>query len=215
MHITKHQHACVVIEHEGKKLIIDPGVFTKDLGKYDNVAAVVITHVHPDHLDPVQLAAIAAAQPDIPIYSTQEVASQIAAPQVTVVDHGDVQNVASFTLDFFGGQHARIHESIPANQNIGVMVNGSFYYPGDSFAMPDDAEVAILALPVSAPWLKIAESIDFLAGIKPRTCFPTHNAILSPEGQGIVDRLIGNACQTIGTTYVPLQPGESIDDTPA
>lgn len=212
MHITKHQHACVVLEEAGQKIIIDPGIFTRDLSNLEHIAAVVITHVHADHFDPIQVAEIARANPGVPIYSTSEVTGQLAAPQITVVKHGDVQQLENFTLDFFGEQHALIHDSIPRNQNIGVMVNGGFYYPGDSFVLPDDSEVPILALPVSAPWLKIAESIDFLKAIKPERCFPTHNAILSEEGQGIVDRLIGNVCQEIGTTYVPLKSGESIDD---
>ena len=116
-----------------------------------------------------------------------------------------------FTLSFFGEQHALIHVDITRNQNIGVMVNSDFYYPGDSFTLPADASVPVLALPVSAPWLKIAESIDFLKAIKPDRCFPTHNAILSEEGQGIVDRLLTNVAQEIDTTYLPLKPGDSIE----
>lgn len=212
MQITKHQHACIVLEEAGQKVIIDPGMFTRDLGNLEHIAAVVITHVHADHFDPIQVAEIARSNPGVPIYSTEEVAGQLAAPQITVVKHGDVQHLENFTLDFFGEQHALIHDSIPRNQNVGVMVNGDFYYPGDSFALPDDREVSVLALPVSAPWLKIAESIDFLNTVKPKRCFPTHNAILSEEGQGIIDRLIGNACQQISTTYMSLKPGESIND---
>lgn len=213
MRITKHQHACVALEEAGQKIIIDPGVFTKDLDNLEHVAAVIITHVHADHFDPVRVAEIAQINPGVSIYSTEEVAVQLAVPQVTAVKHGDVVELGKFTLSFFGEQHALIHDSIPQNQNIGVMINGTFYYPGDSFTKPDSREVSVLALPVSAPWLKIAESIDFLKAIKPGRCFPTHNAILSEEGQGIIDRLISDACREIGTTYLPLKPGESIDDT--
>lgn len=37
--------------------------------------------------------------------------------------------------------------------------------------------------------------------------------VLEEAGQGIVDRLIGNVCQEIGTTCLPLKPDESIDET--
>lgn len=211
MRIIKHQHACVVLEEAGQKIVIDPGIFTRDLGNLEQIAAVVITHVHADHFDPIQVAEIARVNPGVPIYSTEEVAGQLAAPKITVVKHGDVLQLDNFTLSFFGEQHALIHDDIPRNQNIGVMVNSDFYYPGDSFTLPADASVPVLALPVSAPWLKIAESIDFLKAIKPDRCFPTHNAILSEEGQGIVDRLLTNVAQEIDTTYLPLKPGDSIE----
>lgn len=211
MIITKHQHACLTIEEQGQKLIIDPGVFTKDLGAVSDVAAVVITHVHADHFDPTLLASIVAANPDVIIYTTDEVKGQIASLNTRAVRGGQEIVAGPFTLKFYGGEHALIHPHIPRNQNVGVLVNGSFYYPGDSFTVADDAEVHTLALPVSAPWLKIAESMDFLTTTKPRVCFPTHNAILSPEGQGIVDRLIGNTCQENGITYTALQPGNSVE----
>jgi hypothetical protein len=42
-----------------------------------------------------------------------------------------------FTLRFFGGRHSVIHESIPVIDNVGVLVDDAFYYPGDSYAAPE------------------------------------------------------------------------------
>ena len=211
MKITKYEHACVALEEQGKKLIIDPGSWTDNFGSLDNVVGVVITHVHADHFSPAHLATIAESDPGVPIYSTQEVASQLAAPQVTAVTGGQTVQVGPFTLQFFGGQHAVIHSSMPVNQNIAVLVNSSFYYPGDSFVLPQGVAVKTLALPVSAPWLKASDMMDFFAAIKPQVCFPTHNAILSAHGQELMDTFGENLCRQSGATYHSLKPGEAIE----
>lgn len=211
MKITKYGHACVVIEDQGKKLVIDPGSWTEDFGGTENVVAVIITHVHADHFNAAHLAAIAQVNPYVQVYGTEEVSRELAASQVTAVTGGATATVASFNLQFFGGQHAEIHPSMPRNQNVGVLVNGTFYYPGDSFTVPEGIQVQTLALPVSAPWLKVSEMMDFFNEIKPRVCFPTHNAILSDTGQGLLDHYGNSLCAASGATYYSLKPGESIE----
>jgi L-ascorbate metabolism protein UlaG (beta-lactamase superfamily) len=57
--ITKYEHACLVVEEAGETLVIDPGVLAK-LPELTNVVAVVVTHIHPDHLHMPNLLAIAA-----------------------------------------------------------------------------------------------------------------------------------------------------------
>jgi hypothetical protein len=39
-------------------------------------------------------------------------------------------------MTFHGGRHSVIHSSIPVIDNVGVLVNDAFYYPGDSYAVP-------------------------------------------------------------------------------
>lgn len=211
MKITKYEHACVVIEEQGKKLVIDPGSWTEDFGGTDNIAAVVITHVHADHFNPANITAIAQANPDVQIFATGEVAQALTELPIAAVSGGRTSTVVSFKLQFFGEQHAVIHESMPHNQNVGVLVNDSFYYPGDSFTIPG-VPVQTLALPASAPWLKAGEMIDFFNEIKPQICFPTHNALLSDKGQALIDNNFGQKlCDQIGATYYSLKPGESIE----
>jgi hypothetical protein len=69
-------------------------------------------------------------------------------------------------MTFHGGRHSVIHSSIPVIDNVGVLVNDAFYYPGDSYAVPEGVDVA--RRPIGAPWLKIGEAIDFVLAVKPR-----------------------------------------------
>ena len=209
MKLTKYQHACIVLEEQGQKLVIDPGSWTQ-LDNLAGIAAVVITHIHIDHYNSENIAAIVAANPGVQIFSTQQVADALSDQAVAVAQPGQTVQAGPFTLAFYGGQHATVRPSIPIDQNVGVLVNNVVYYPGDSFVAPE-VPVQMLALPVSAPWLKLSEVADFLTAVKPHACFPTHNALLSEIGQNIADMQLGNICQEIGTTYLPLKPGESTE----
>src|SRR3954471_7560361 len=104
MKLTKYEHACVVLEEQGKRLIIDPGEFTAAFGGTDNVVAVVVTHIHGDHFSQEHLDAIVAANPEVIVFTTPEVAQHWADPHATSVKAGDEQPVGLFNLRFYGEQ---------------------------------------------------------------------------------------------------------------
>lgn len=210
MKLTKYEHSCVVLEEKGIRLIIDPGEFTKDFGGADNVAAVVVTHVHGDHLNIEHLQAIVAANPQVKVFTTQEVTSQWVSPHAVAVKNGMEQSVGPFMLRFYGGLHAEIHSFAPRNQNIGVLVNDAFYYPGDSLDVPDRA-ITTLALPAGAPWLKTGEAIDCMKTINPKVFFRTHDGLLNDRGLATTDRWYQMASEQFGPAYKPLSPGDSIE----
>ena len=204
MKLTKYQHACFTVEDEGKILVVDPGNFTNDFIAPENIVGVVITHEHADHFDHEQLAAIVDKNPDAIIIGHEAVVSQIEVFQTNAVNVGDTITVGPFDLEFFGGTHATIHESMPVPANLGVMINELVYFPGDSFTNPQKP-VDTLAIPASAPWMKISEAMDFLADIRPRLAFPTHDAILSDPGKGLSDRLLGNIAAANDIEYQRLE----------
>lgn len=210
MKITKYEHACLVLEEQGKKLVIDPGAFTKSFGPADNVAAVVVTHVHPDHFDPGHLCKILDSNPDVTIFTTSDVAEQFQKPNVSVVREGDKFEAGPFRLEFNGTHHAVIHPDWPYPQNVGVRVNSKFYYPGDSFT-PPNGDVETLAVPANAPWMKVSEAIDFVAKVKPKQCFPTHNGLLAEAGLATYNKWLNEICQKEGIGLTYLKPGESLE----
>ena len=72
MKITKFEHACLVIEDNGKQIVIDPGVFSKSLATDEKYDAAVVTHVHGDHLDIETLQKLKSSNPDMRIFSVQQ-----------------------------------------------------------------------------------------------------------------------------------------------
>lgn len=211
MKLTKYEHACFTVEKDGKLLVVDPGEWTTDLDSPENVVAIVVTHEHPDHFDPAALGALVAHNPDAIIYAHENITRQFGdtLPH-QAVQSGQEITVDPFTLEFFGGEHATIHESYPTIANLGVMINGCVYYPGDSFTLPYKP-VKVLALPVGAPWLKISEVMDFAAEVKAALVFPTHDAVLSAAGKSLPDRMIPAFVEPNGGTYKRLVEPIDVD----
>lgn len=209
MKITKYEHACFVVDNQGQKLVVDPGIYAK-LTDLSNIVAVVVTHVHQDHFFIDHLRAIAQHNPAVVILAPKQVTDQLEELASRTVDNGSTETVGPFTLEFFGGQHAYIYDTNPQDQNVGVLINKTIYYPGDSFSSPKGS-VAVLALPADAPWMKLSEAIDFLRNVKPKTAFPTHIQFVSEDGLGLIDRLLGGVAESSGITYKHLKPSDSIE----
>ena len=146
-----------------------------------------------------------------PICSVRTLADAATGFDITVVSPGDSMTVGPFELEFFGGRHAVIHESLPVVDNVGVLVNDRLYYPGDSYAVPGDVDVQLLAAPVGAPWLKIGEAMDFVLAVAPRRAFGTHDMTLSAIGLGMHRQRLDWAVQQGGGSFVALDPGDHAD----
>jgi L-ascorbate metabolism protein UlaG (beta-lactamase superfamily) len=210
MRVTKHEHAALTLEKDGKTLIIDPGVFTSPL-EIENVAGIVITHEHPDHWSGPHFDRILKLNPGIPIVAPEGVRNAAPGYEITVVSPGDTIDIAPFHLEFFGGRHAVIHESIPVVDNVGVLVDDAFYYPGDAYTVPKGASVALLAAPVGGPWLKIGEAMDFVLAVAPRRAFATHDMTLAVAGRDMGRGRLQWAVEQNGGEFVTLDPGDSTE----
>lgn len=211
MRVTKHEHAALRIEDSGHLLLIDPGSFTLPLDDIHDTVAVVLTHEHADHWTPDQLDRILKDTGGVPIYAPEGVAKAAPGYDITVVHPGDTVTVDPFTLRFFGGTHAIIHETLPIVDNVGVLVNDEFYYPGDSYTVPKGVNVALLAAPLGAPWLKIGEAMDFVLAVKPRRAFGTHDMTLSVIGRDMHRARLQWATEQNGGEFLALDPGDSAD----
>lgn len=202
MKLTKFAHACFSIEEKGSALIVDPGNYTEDFIVPKHVAAVVITHEHPDHMDRTLIQKIIDKNPEVIIVGHESITTQFGDRQTIAAHPGETQTIGAFTLQFFGGSHATITEGLAVPPNIGVVINDTVCYPGDSFALPANSNhISLLALPVSAPWLKLDESLQYLKQVHPAMVFPTHDAILSAAGKTLVDRMVGGIAQSLSIEY--------------
>ncbi len=189
MKLTKYEHACFVFEKDGASVVVDPGELTTDFMMPDHVVAVVITHQHVDHFGKEHVEDIIAANPKALVIGPADVVSQLKDYETRAVGVGDNFTIEGIELEFFGSDHAHVHPERPIVQNVGVMIEERIYYPGDSFTVPEKS-VDILALPLGAPWMKLSESIDFMRAVGPRMAFPTHDAVLSHDGQGFHDTTV-------------------------
>ncbi|MFE3942905.1 MBL fold metallo-hydrolase [Streptomyces sp. NPDC059118] len=205
--LTKKTHSCIRLEKEGRTLVIDPGGFSEQDAAL-GAEALLVTHEHPDHFDEERLRAALEADPATEIWTLRSVADRLSAAfpgRVHTVGHGDTFTAAGFDVQVHGELHAVIHPDIPRITNIGFLVDGSVFHPGDALTVPD-RPVDTLMLPVMAPWNKISEVIDYVREVGPRRAIDIHDALLTDLARPIYDGQIGSLG---GADHDRLAPGDS------
>jgi L-ascorbate metabolism protein UlaG (beta-lactamase superfamily) len=211
MELTKHGHACVVLAQDGRRLVIDPGAFT-DPAVLTGASAVLVTHEHPDHFVPDQLRAAMDADPALEVWTNGSVAGQLEGlgSRVHVVGDGDAVEVAGFDVQVHGELHAVIHPDIPRIPNVGFLVDGQVFHPGDALTVPGEP-VSTLLLPMHAPWSKVSELIDYVRAVDADQAFAVHDALLSDIGLNFVTGLLGERGPGTPTPFSRLAPGDSVE----
>ncbi|MFF7331705.1 MBL fold metallo-hydrolase [Streptomyces sp. NPDC008150] len=213
MQLTKHAHACVTIEKDGTRLVIDPGTFTPDAAEaVAHADAVLITHEHFDHFDEKLVAAQLAARPALEVYGTPAVAAALGDRngRVHAVAAGDSFSVGPVAVTVHGHRHALIHADIPCPDNVGYLLdNGTLYHPGDAYFAPE-TPVRTLLLPTSGPWTKLGEAADYVRAVKPERVVQIHELMLSDLGQNSTANFLGVNGLT-GVPFERLEPGTTVE----
>ncbi len=165
-------------------MLIDPGKWSDGHTALTNLDAILITHEHQDHCDISSIQEILKKNPGILIYTNHGVGTVLAEAGITykpLEDGGSVE-IQSVMVRAYGRDHALIHQTMPIVRNTGYLIADRFFYGGDSIATVPDRSVETLALPVVAPWMRLAESLDYAVRLKPKHCFPVHDGMLKHTG---------------------------------
>ncbi|GII61943.1 MBL fold metallo-hydrolase [Sphaerisporangium krabiense] len=205
--LTKHGHACVRLEKDGSTLVIDPGGLTEE-SAVEGADAVLITHEHFDHLEVKRLAALASG---VQIWTCAAVAAQLEglSVKVNVVGEGDAFTAAGFEIGVAGREHAKVWPEMPLVQNVGFLIDGEVFHPGDAFTVPG-SPVGTLLTPTGGPWMKAAEMLDYLKAVNPTRAFSIHDGLYNEVGLSLVDGLLDRSAQAQGGDFRRLKPGESV-----
>jgi L-ascorbate metabolism protein UlaG (beta-lactamase superfamily) len=211
MELTKRGHACIVISEGDRRLVIDPGGFT-EADALDGASAVLVTHEHLDHFQPDRLRAALDADPALEIWTNRSVAGQLEGlgGRVHVVGNGDTFTAAGFDVSVHGELHAQIHPEIPQVKNVGFLVDGQVFHPGDAFTVPDEP-VSTLLVPLHAPWSKIAEVIDYVRAVHADQAFAVHDGLLNDSGVQVTGSWLGERGPGTPTPFSRLAPGDSVE----
>ncbi|AEW98067.1 MULTISPECIES: MBL fold metallo-hydrolase [Streptomycetaceae] len=210
MHLTKFGHACVRVEKDGRRLVIDPGGLTEPAA-LDGADAVLVTHEHFDHFSEETLRRAAERDRGLRIWANPAVAARLdgLGTRVTAVGEGEAFTAAGFEVTVHGTWHAVIHPDIPRVANVGFLIDGALFHPGDALTVPD-AAVDTLLLPAHAPWSTVGHLIDYLREVAPRDAYAIHDGALNDTGTAMVGGLLGDNGPGTPARYHRLAPGATV-----
>ena len=109
-----------------------------------------------------------------------------------------------------GQLHAVVNPAWPRVANVGFLVDGTVFHPGDAYTVPE-TEVDTLLLPTHAPWLKATELIDYVREIAPRRAYSVHDGFLNDAGLQLVDGLLNYLAESEAADIRRLTVGQQVD----
>ena len=212
MRLTKLGHSCLLVEEGGARLLLDPGTLSQGFEELEGLTAVLFTHQHADHLDQQRLRGLLDRNPGARVISDPGSAEPLgqAGVEVEVVAAGQELDAGGVSVRVAGRDHAVIHPDIPVVPNVGYLIGGRLFHPGDAFTQPGEP-VEVLAVPAGAPWLKLSEPIDYLRAVRPRVAVPVHDQVLSAAGRSIHYRQLEQLGAKEGTTLRSLDDGAPVE----
>ena len=181
MKISKYLHSCLVFELDGHKLLIDPGKFSFAEGQvtpemFADVKSIIITHIHPDHLDTDNLKKIAGLS-NAPIYTNSQVGAAIEKAGLTykLIEEG-IYHIGPFKVQAIPVQHEPLLDN-PIPQMTGLIINDKVLHPVDSMEpkLANYTGIELLLMVTMAPFTNELKIADFAGKVQPKQILPVHD----------------------------------------
>jgi L-ascorbate metabolism protein UlaG (beta-lactamase superfamily) len=181
MKISKYLHSCLLFELDSHKLLIDPGKFTFAEGIvkpeiFADVNSVIITHIHPDHLDTENLKVIVELS-NATVYTNAQVGTAIEKEGIsyTLIDEG-IYNIGPFKIEAIPVQHEALLDN-PIPQMTGLLINDKILHPVDSMEakLTNYNDIELLIMVTMAPFTTELTIAGFSDKLRPKQILPVHD----------------------------------------
>ncbi|WP_293696771.1 MBL fold metallo-hydrolase [uncultured Agrococcus sp.] len=205
--VHKVHHACVIIEHGGSRLLIDPGELVQppDL---DAIDAVLFTHGHYDHFAVTVLEDALAR--GIPVWAPADVvAGCVEHPLLREAVSGQSFVVNGVNVAVSGDRHADVHPEIAGPMNRAYLIADEVLVTGDAHPVVQGA-FKTLVTPIDAPWLRAVDLLRYVRDIRPTRVLGIHDGLLNNAGLQVAAS-VAASLQTEGVAESKvLADGESV-----
>ncbi len=210
MKIIKFGQSCLLIEEKGLRILTDPGSFSIDQNLVKNIDVILISHSHQDHLSLDSLKDILNNNPQAKIFTNSSVGNILEKENIaySILENGQKINEKDVSIEAFGDSHEIIYPTLPTLQNTGFLIAEKLFFSGDAFT-DINKKVEILALPVTGPFLKISESIDYALKINPKICIAIHDGI--GKSPGDAHKTTSQILEQRGIKFIFLEPNKEIE----
>ena len=180
--ITPLYHASTLIEAGGKTIYLDPAKPAK-LSGLPKADLILITHIHPDHMDPDSIKEISKAGTEI--LAAQSVVDTVTSAKP--VSNGETKNWQGWTIEAVPAYNLKrgpapgqlFHPKGRDNGYVLTYGGKRFYFSGDTEDVPEmraalkDIDVAFVCknLPYTMPPEEAAEAVK---AFHPKIVIPYH-----------------------------------------
>jgi L-ascorbate metabolism protein UlaG (beta-lactamase superfamily) len=186
--ITPITHASFQIEYGGKVIHVDP-TSPGDYSTAKQADLVLITHIHPDHLDPAAIARIRKA--GAPVVAPAAAADKIENP--TVIANGESRTVAGVRIEAVPMYNLQrgpaagqlFHPKGSGNGYVLTLGAKRVYIAGDTECTPEMRAlkgIDIAFIPMNLPYtMPPSEAAECVKAFKPKVVYPYHYRGQNPE----------------------------------
>ena len=201
LRITFIGHGSLRFDWGGKIIYVDPYGKVGDYGSMPPADLVLLTHDHPDHLDPDALAKVAG--PDTPLVLTGPCLERLG--RGTVLENGQTTTVLGIPIEAvpaYNIVHKRetgvpYHPRGRGNGYVLTFGDKRVYVAGDTEDIPEMAErknIDIAFLPMNLPFTMTPEMAAHAATLfRPKVLYPYHYGETDP--QRLVELLKGEGIE--------------------
>jgi L-ascorbate metabolism protein UlaG (beta-lactamase superfamily) len=237
--VTWLGHSSAVIDMDGTRLVTDPvlrrrvahltraaAVPVADVGHLD---AVLVSHVHRDHLDLPSLLSLGRSLPVLVPLHDGALLRRRGFSNVIEVSAGDELAVGALRVDVTPAKHGVVRRTVRARSGaVSFVIRGSHgvYFVGDSDLFPgmsDVAPVDVALLPISgwgprlpAGHLNPRSAAQALALVQPAIAVPVHwgtyhRVYAAPPGEDGLHAFVREAAEVVPDVEVRvLRPGGTL-----
>lgn len=175
MKVTKYPQSCLIIEEQGKRIVIDPGALVSDKFAAQDLLpldAILITHEHEDHADPELIRGLVGAShmQVIANLSTKNLLGDLVTQVVTDNEEFEAAGVKIVAREL---PHCLMVDGSAGPQNTGYVVDGVFFHAGDGIKL-DNLQVQAAAIPIAGPDISVRDVFDFIKQLRCTTVVPIH-----------------------------------------